>query len=291
MKSLMLATLCLNEMEHLPKLYDQHKDWPGLKNWTFVEAADKVYAETNPALVNSLGLSIDGTGEFLQQLAAKDSRVTYVPFGFSSHVDPAQGKIAARQQYLTLSNKVQPDFLIVLDADEFFCLDDQTELLKRMDGSDLSYTGFQVLYRDIWRPASIIDQPLFQYEVVGGYWDVRHCHCWRWKPNLQYTTHTSLSGTDGKPLTKKMALLYVDPIAPQCIHLGFACNAKMRKAKNDYYIARGEGRNDRRQMYVDCRRSFEAWKLGDELPHRARVISYTGKVPEVFQCQQTINCP
>ena len=45
---IVLATLLLNEMEWLPKLYEQHKDWPGLCGWVFVEAADRVYANVNP---------------------------------------------------------------------------------------------------------------------------------------------------------------------------------------------------------------------------------------------------
>src|SRR4051794_7463634 len=37
--SVLLATLCINEMEWLPRLYEQHKDWPGMAGWVFVEAA------------------------------------------------------------------------------------------------------------------------------------------------------------------------------------------------------------------------------------------------------------
>ena len=33
---IMLATMCLNEMQWLPFLFKQHKDWPGLVSWTFV---------------------------------------------------------------------------------------------------------------------------------------------------------------------------------------------------------------------------------------------------------------
>ena len=73
--SIVLSTLCLNEMEWLDKLYAQHKDWVGLEKWIFVESADRVYAETNPDMVSSSGLSVDGTTEFLRELAAPPTAV------------------------------------------------------------------------------------------------------------------------------------------------------------------------------------------------------------------------
>ena len=36
-----LATLALNEMEWLPLLWEQHRAWPGMVRWVFVEAADR----------------------------------------------------------------------------------------------------------------------------------------------------------------------------------------------------------------------------------------------------------
>lgn len=69
---------------------------------------------------------------------------------------------------------------------------------------------------------------------------------------------------------------------PQCVHMGFASSLIRRAAKHKYYIERGEGVTDKRQMYVDCRAAFETWTPGTVLPHRARVISYHGPKPEVF---------
>ncbi len=89
--SIQLNTLCLNEMEWLPRLYEQHRDWHGMGHWVFVEAADRAYAEANPDMVSKDGLSIDGTSEWLADLAKRDDRVIYIPHGFTGHENPAQG--------------------------------------------------------------------------------------------------------------------------------------------------------------------------------------------------------
>ena len=86
---LTLCTLVLNEMEWLSKLYEQHKNWPAVEKWIFVESADRVYAETNPDMVSTKGLSTDGTTEFLDELARSDSRVTHIKYGFCSAIDRA----------------------------------------------------------------------------------------------------------------------------------------------------------------------------------------------------------
>ncbi len=64
-----LVTLALNEMEWIPRLWQQHKDWPELAAWVFVEAADREYARANPGMTTPEGFSIDGTMSFLGRLA------------------------------------------------------------------------------------------------------------------------------------------------------------------------------------------------------------------------------
>ena len=94
---IVLGSLVLNEMEWLPRLYQQHKDGRGadLVRWVFVEAADRVYADTTPEAVTHSGLSVDGTTEFLEQLVRKDPRIIHVKHGFCDHDDPSMGKIVA----------------------------------------------------------------------------------------------------------------------------------------------------------------------------------------------------
>jgi glycosyltransferase involved in cell wall biosynthesis len=278
----MLATLALNEMEHLQNLYDQHKNWEGLVSWVFVEASDPSYEEANPELVSYDGLSTDGSTEFLINLAKRDSRVLYIRHGRCSGTKD-NAKAEARQRYLDAANYIKPDFIVVLDADEFFCIEDQQRMNRLFERKPEQHS-FIIPYREIWRPESIINQPLFQYEVVDGpLWGIVHCHLWRWHKGMRHSWHTSMSEADGSDWPPHWNFRdHQNVVVPQCIHLGFASKARYRKAKNAYYIQRGEGKGDGRHKYVECRRAFETWKPGDALPHDSRVIPYVGPIPEVF---------
>jgi glycosyltransferase involved in cell wall biosynthesis len=280
--SVVLGTLVLNEMQWLPKLYEQHKDWPGLRKWVFVESADRVYAETNSSLVAPGGLSVDGTTEFLQELAKRDDRVVHIKHGFCSAADPAQGKCEARSQYLIEADKVTPEYVIVLDADEFYMRAYQANLPHVMNRF-ASKTAFVFRHREIWHPVSVAAEPLFQYEVTGGFWAIPYCRCWRWFPGLRYAkNHNTPETAGGELLDASLKRMELDPHGPFFIHMGFAAYPLYRKAKNNYYVARGEGVTDRRQWYTESRALWETWRPGDTLPRGAQVIPYTGPIPEAF---------
>lgn len=271
-----LVTLCLNEMEWLPKLYAQHKDWPHLVSWVFVEAADVVYAKTNPGLVSAEGLSVDDTSNWLQSLAKEDPRVKYIPYGFSRHEDPALGKVPARQAYLDYLEEVTPDFFVVLDADEFYCKADQAMVNHRMASSRDKFRHFCFGFTHIWHPAALKDEPLFRYEVMGGFWGMPHTKGVRWAPNLRYTdSHQRCMCGDGPEMMQRFP-------GPKCIHMAFASDPEHRAAKHRYYEDRGEA-GSRRDWYVESRKAFEKYRPGtNRLPRGARVVSYRGPIPEVF---------
>jgi len=275
---LMLATLCLNEMEWLQKLYDQHKDWPDLVSWVFVESADRVYADVNPTLVSKQGLSVDGTSDFLHDLARRDARVQYIPHGFSTHVDPALGKIESRQRYLAAAETIRPDFFVVLDADEFYCLQDQPLINEIMQKAPVSVHDYSFQFTHVWHPASIAQEPLFKLEVRGGFWRMRHAKGFRWHPDIHYDRNHQ------RPVWNKGDGRIQFFNKPACVHMAFASNPVLRKSKHDYYIARGEGADEKRYWYVQSRESFETWQPGDRLLKGARVVPYQGAIPEVFQC-------
>lgn len=277
-----LCTLVLNEMEWLPRLYQQHKDWPGLVKWVFVESADKVYATTNPNLVSSQGLSVDGTTEWLDLLASQDDRVVHVKHGFSTSSDPAQGKCQSRQRYLDEIAEVRPDFFFVVDADEFYIRDEQgpiIELLKKYRRGN----AWILRHRDIWHPQIVSEEPLFKYEVRGGFWDIPYCRCWRWMTGLSYSSNHNTPEVSGKGLDKNLVRLDAWESMPEFIHMGFACNPAIRAAKNRYYEARGESVDKKRSWYCDSRACFENWKPNDRLPRGAKVCLYDGPIPECFQ--------
>jgi glycosyltransferase involved in cell wall biosynthesis len=280
---LALCTLVLNEMEWLPKLYEQHKNWPGLVEWVFVEAADKVYAETNPELVSADGLSVDGTTEYLTRLAAIDKRITHIKYGFTKHKDPALGKVAARQAYLDYLVDIRPEFIMILDADEFYMQADQSIINNIMESEDSSTRHFCFQFTHPWHPACIQEEPLFTLEVVGGFWDMRHTKGIRWSTGLRY------AGNHQRPEDPDLAGNLKFYSEPSCIHMAFAASHTLRKAKNDYYKARGEAADRRRRWYCESRSMFETWKPGDSLPRGAEVKWYRGPIPECFINEEKSN--
>lgn len=298
----MLATLALNEMEWLPKLYAQHANWPGLVSWVFVEAADAVYRQANvyaeAGLVSRESLSTDGTTDFLRELAGKDSRVIYLPHGVTeNNADPANGKCAARNRYLEVADTVRPDFVLVLDADEFYTHRDQAEGLRLATLDPGRRDGYCFRYRHPWFPP--YHQPVyegllppypvfFSQEVRGGFWAMQHCHLWRWSPGLRYSAfHMTPQTPDGVMLSQRMAkledLAYSPADGPECIHMAFASSKKLREAKHRYYAARGEAADRKRRWYVQSRESWSTWTPGATIPHGAEVVPYAGQVPEVFR--------
>ena len=279
---LALCTLVLNEMEWLPKLYEQHRNWPGVEKWVFVESADRIYAETNPDMVSPEGLSVDGTTEFLSELALVDPRITHIKYGFCSAKDKAQGKCEARDQYLRAITDMgfHPNYFIVLDADEFYpfeCQTDINHLLPKTLGN-----GFAFRHREIWYPQYLQDRqaPMFDYEVSGGFWDIPYCRVWRWYRGLHYGNHNT-------PFIGKTALdLRLNRMTqdglPYMVHMGFASQLKTRAAKNRYYEARGEAVDRKRSWYCESRQCFETWEPKMDLPRGAKVSFYTGLIPECF---------
>lgn len=297
-----LGTLCLNEMEWLPLLYEQHKDWPGLVRWVFVESADETYAQTNPDRVSKFGLSVDGTTEYLQELSKRDTRIVHVKHGFCrgpverGYRNIEQAKCEARQRYLDAIEYLSPsvEYLVVLDADEFYCRSHQHSIGEVLTAAPNART-YLFPQRHLWLPPSVRGEPITS-EAVGGYWSVPHYRVWRWRRGLRYRgNHNWVEDSTGRYLTRK-AFRAEQPLGvtaqrlaaggidlPYCIHMGFASSLVSRAAKHRYYVARGEGVSDRRQMYVDCRTAYENWSpTRPELPHGAVVIPYRGPVPEVL---------
>lgn len=286
MTRLVLATLALNEMEWLPKLVEQHIAWRGVEvmQWCFVEAADAVYKSVAPEMVSPQGLSVDGTTEFLEQLAKDDPRVAHVRHGHCGSLsDRANGKAAARQRYLDLAERFRPDYLICLDADEMYTHDDQFRVVEHM----LARPGdqaFSFAIRHPWRPPSLAGEPLFRLDVRGGFWSMPHCHWWRWSSGLRYGASHNGPETPGGLQLNRLSPRNPPPGSggPEMIHMAFSSSMKSRAAKHAYYRARGEDRERRRKWYCESRSAWESWREGDPLPHGAEVVPYDGPVPECF---------
>lgn len=284
-----LATLVLNELEWLPKLVEQHRNWPGLVGWCFVEGADVAYAQANPEMVSKDGLSVDGTTEFLEYLTSRycgdHSICTHIRHGLSRHSDIAQGKCEARNRYLDVAEQLKPDVVVILDCDEMYPYASQEALTHCMRPINCRHSlGFCYRQREIWRPPSCSHMPLLSQEVVGGLWKMHHCHVWRYVKGMKYErSHVWPQLSGGGLMSQRMARFDNHAGSTEWLHLGWASQARTREAKIKYYHARGEGVTDHRKSQMECRDAWLDWKPGDSLPHGARVIPYSGPVPEVFR--------
>lgn len=277
---LALCTICLNEAEFLEANYRQHKDWPGLVAWYFIHGSCKQYADANPHMVSIDGLSVDDTAAVLRELSEADERIHWanVP-GPVSHADPAMEKSVLRNAYLSLmcSDTAPPvDWFAIIDADEFYAHEHQRRLSELMAKAPPAFESIRTTYHDLWRPPSIAHLPRWVYEVSGGYWSVPHTKFFRWNPaivhgdNHQIPSVSRFGNTQWGGEQTCCKLPYDDATR---IHLGFARNAATREATNRFYVKRGEGPQDGRQWYVDCRSAWETWKPGDVLPHGAAVTA------------------
>ncbi|TXH16946.1 MAG: hypothetical protein E6R03_04685 [Hyphomicrobiaceae bacterium] len=278
----MLATICLNEMEWLPKLIEQHRDWPGLVGWCFVEGADPIYRRTNPETVSEKGLSVDGTTEFLEEFVRNEKHIDHVSHIQCMNVpeNGDQGKCYLRNQYLEwieddepFHKKETPDVIVTIDCDEFYTRDHQRRINEiceqQLLPKDSGYTAIMFKQRHIWRPPhtqnvenawdKIVNRfeqsdqfnvvcdgrlPLLSQEVVGGYWDTPHTRVWKYLPGMRHSKNHNWPDLDGVYLTKSMLRcdLMSQADMPQCVHLGFASSVESRRAKHSYYVARGEGK-------------------------------------------------
>lgn len=279
-------------MQWLPHLYDQHKDFPGLEKWIFVESADVEYAKSNPNLVNGRGLSVDGTSAFLQELERVDKRVQYVPFGFSEHKDKAQGKCPARNAYLEILDNYSIDYLLLLDGDEFW-LKKHQNILSDYVSFFQEYDAFLFPHREVWYPPYLQGEenkkPLFSYEVRGGFWAIVISRVWKYHRGMRYIGNHNTPSFNGTPLNNfqdyrrlvNSKLKILREGQPEMIHLGFASYPQMRAAKNRYYEDRGESLDPKRRHYTISRQLWETWTPKTILP-KAAVVPYSGEIPEVF---------
>lgn len=280
-----LCSLVLNESEFLNHSYAQHKDWPGLVGWIFVEGADRQYALSSPEKVSPQGLSTDDTTSQLDALSRLDCRVMVDHYGWMQDPNAAQSKTKGRDRYLYRLEDLNPDIFIVLDADEFYTRADQWSI-NQLVHHHPNNLCWRLTQRHLWRPPSIRSRDPFTHEVTGGYWAVRHTRIFRWESGIRYSVdHNYPQSRHYHPLQH----MYDNPTLPECIHLGFARSPENRLATNRYYVDRGEGRDYKRKKYVDCRNAWERWKPGQRLPNGAKVDRYRGPIPECFTQKEVMS--
>lgn len=272
----MLASIMLNEADMLLACYLAHIHWPGYKKWVMVEGAARSYAEANQDAVTDAGLSTDNTAEIMQRLLV-DRRLLHIKHGWADG-EPGQQKCALRNRYLEVADQIQPDYVVVIDLDEYYLSHDQRAINHLLaNPKNQQFGAFMLKQRHLWRPPSIQHLPLTSFEIVGGYFDVPHCRIWRWKNGMRHIRNHNTPEVDGHFLNEQQ--FRGGDKDPQVIHLGFARKPEHRGRTNRYYVQRGEGTKEadgsNRSMYVECRAAWEGWKEGAPLPHGMTVIPFS----------------
>lgn len=277
---ILIATIALNESEFIERNLLQHCDWPGIAGRIVVEGATETYAEANPDAVTDAGLSTDGTSEILEAWASEADR-TYIAHGLSGG-PLAQQKIALRNRYCEVADEINPDILVVIDADEFWCRRDQERVMEIVEAQP-EFEAWLFRQRHLWRPQREAPDSPYSLELVGGYFNVPHLRVWRWEKGSRYVenhNHLSYPSIGSASLNVIRRFVRSDPV---CVHLGFHRDPEHRMRTNRYYVARGEGSKDGRRWYVDCRDAALKLGPGDEMPHGMQAIPYSGPLPEVLQ--------
>lgn len=281
---LALCTLCFNEAPNIAACHRNHRHWPGRFKHVFVEGFDPLYQLANPQMVSQFGTSIDGMVEILADIEACDHHSQYIPIGRMQHPTSfEQHKCVGREAYLRALDwphvDSSPDWIAVIDADEFYSPHSQEEITRQLEDLPDHVTCAVVPQIHLWRPPSIANQPI-QYQVTGGYWSVPHTRFWRWCDGLTYMP-TGIPHSHNWPAKEGEQRYRIENGAVlknvHCVHTGFAGDRKRYEADLRYYLERNESHT--RAMYMACRAAWLTWKPGDELPAGAKVLPYEGWIP------------
>jgi len=270
-----VGIIALNEAEYIRNSIRQVYDWENCHEIIVVEGSVSLYPKNGLA---TDGLSGDGTTELIKSIPDPQNKIRYVSGVFKD-------KIEQRNEY---AKRITGTHALVLDADEFYTLDDLRKLKEDVTiNPDIDVFRFnfsqdmnQRTYFHLWYN--------FHQHVVGGYWDIPHNRIYKWVPGTLYQgeDHNHPVRPDGSKLLASTPGVKVAFTRAKCVHTGFAKLVQNQKDKNQYYLNRGEGREEdpilrtRRQMYIDCRIAYETWKPGDVLPHGAKLTPFLHALPE-----------
>lgn len=202
--------------------------------------------------------------------------------------DVLHAKAEARNAYLRHADALEPDWLVVIDADEFYENGDQARIAQIMEQfateprPPLLLKQRYPFYPPVYRGQG---KPMFRHEVTGSYFSVPHLRIWPWYPGLRHRgNHNWPEFEDGRSLRDLMVRLDKNPNAPQCVHMAFASYADIRSAKHRYYEARGEAVDPARRKYVECRSWWETYRpTGRPAPKGVKILPWSGPIPEALR--------
>lgn len=267
-KSIFLGTIFLNEKKFLGLNLLQH--YMFCDNWVLVEGACKGYPTRK---VTEDGLSLDGSENQVRLFPDRYGKIEYIQHGWTE-ADGEDAKSELRNRYIS---RCSHDYLVVVDADEFYKHEDLSEALYCFnDESVYSVTLPQVHF---WKNTS-------QF-ITGEYYDISHTRIYRYIPGAKYIKNHNFPEVNGTYIHGRGNKKYQRTVKnlpngvftyeePRCYHMGFAKDFDDMRDKSDYYINRGED-----VTRVTTTQSRAAW-FDDNLPDKCRVRRWGGYLPEVL---------
>lgn len=272
-----VCMIVLNESEYITNALQQIYNWSCCHEIIIVEGSVELYPVT---YLSAEGLSGDDTTDLVKKFHDPDKKIKYISGTFKD-------KVQQRNEY---AKRVTGTHVLVLDADEFYTRDSLEKLKEDIIANpevdlftfDFSHNIERRTYYHLWHD--------LKTHVIGGYWDVPHNRIYKWMPGTAYRgdDHNHPFRPDGYKLYPQSIFIRCASTRAICVHTGFAKEIRNQKDKNDYYVARGEGKEadsytrGMRQMYVDCRRACQNWQPGMPLPHNAILFPFELPLPEAL---------
>lgn len=215
--------IVLNEEQFIGAWLRHHYEW--FERIVIVEGADFCYPHES---VTDRGLSVDRTAEIIRDFPDIEKKITFIQHGWAGSANSPEGygKVVLRDVYARTLAQLKYDQLVcTADADEFFRLDHQKQIMKIIhdatdrlsrlrvvheifddDGETVQFDDIndankaiiedaqrRGMYRKTEHPPGKLSAFRFPtlhfYDggvLSGGYFDVEHTRFWKWSPGHKY---------------------------------------------------------------------------------------------------------
>jgi len=235
-----------------------------------VEGADVHYE-----MASNRGLSLDATADVIRAFPDPQRKITFIQHGWAGDDREGSGKVDLRQRYASELRDFD-GWLLQMDADERYNSAGRLWLQRIAQSDDALVWCAGLQQAHFWKREGQI--------ILGGYFSLPHARIFRFRPGTEYVWRDESSHNapeyGGCLLTDKMLKRVKSIIVsgekafqngPVVHHYGFCRDGFRMKAKNAYYVRRGEAKS--RPMTTECRQSWFA----DSVSSRCTVLPWCGQ--------------
>lgn len=254
-----ITMIVLNEEDFIER---QLKFWLSKKfvsQFIIVEGAVENYPRWR---VSPRGVSIDKTCDVICSYAVRDDRVVHIRGEWKDKLHMRNAMV----------DKIKAPLMLQVDADEFYT-DKDAERISSLPEQYPNKDSFIFKQWHIWWPASMqkANRPVFTYRIEGGYFDVVHVRCHRWKAGNKYIRHDKPAYADGKAMVDVVSkVVNIRPDTIKCIHMGFANNDILGYG-GDVVFYKKRGEDQSRPVTTLCRSAWLTWREGETLPDISKI--------------------